>query len=109
MEELHRIHKDVPFGYWVLWVAPEAERFVTVEPSVSPSACSVPLPSSSISTPDEPALALVSTSRAPPPVERSDADTPLGVVPAFAALILSRRLESESLAATVTARPPSES
>lgn len=22
MEELHRIHKDVPFGYWALWVAP---------------------------------------------------------------------------------------
>jgi hypothetical protein len=22
MEELHRIHKDVPFGYWVLWVEP---------------------------------------------------------------------------------------
>lgn len=22
MEELHRIHKDVPFGYWVLWVVP---------------------------------------------------------------------------------------
>jgi hypothetical protein len=22
MEELHRIHKDVPFGYWVLWVRP---------------------------------------------------------------------------------------
>jgi hypothetical protein len=22
MEELHRIHKEVPFGYWVLWVEP---------------------------------------------------------------------------------------
>ena len=22
MEELHRIHKDVPFGYWVEWLAP---------------------------------------------------------------------------------------
>jgi hypothetical protein len=22
MEELHRIHKDVPFGYWVLWIQP---------------------------------------------------------------------------------------
>ncbi len=22
MEELHKIHKDVPFGYWVLWVQP---------------------------------------------------------------------------------------
>lgn len=22
MEELHRVHKDVPFGYWVLWVEP---------------------------------------------------------------------------------------
>ncbi|MGA0604592.1 hypothetical protein ACO2Q0_01215 [Phenylobacterium sp. VNQ135] len=22
MEELHKIHKDVPFGYWVLWVRP---------------------------------------------------------------------------------------
>jgi hypothetical protein len=22
MEELHKIHKDVPFGYWVLWVEP---------------------------------------------------------------------------------------
>lgn len=22
MEELHRIHKDVPFGYWVDYVAP---------------------------------------------------------------------------------------
>ena len=24
MEELHRIHKDVPFGYWVLWIQPAA-------------------------------------------------------------------------------------
>lgn len=24
MEELHRIHKDVPFGYWVLWIEPAA-------------------------------------------------------------------------------------
>ena len=22
MEELHRIHKDVPFGYWAIWVVP---------------------------------------------------------------------------------------
>lgn len=22
MEELHKIHKDVPFGYWVDWVVP---------------------------------------------------------------------------------------
>lgn len=22
MEELHRIHKDVPYGYWVLWIEP---------------------------------------------------------------------------------------
>jgi hypothetical protein len=22
MEELHRIHKDVPYGYWVEWVRP---------------------------------------------------------------------------------------
>ncbi|MBL8771019.1 MAG: hypothetical protein JNK30_06510 [Phenylobacterium sp.] len=22
MEELHRIHKDVPFGYWVEWAPP---------------------------------------------------------------------------------------
>lgn len=22
MEEMHRIHKDVPYGYWVLWVEP---------------------------------------------------------------------------------------
>ena len=22
MEELHRIHKDVPFGYWVGWIEP---------------------------------------------------------------------------------------
>ncbi|HEY0438148.1 MAG TPA: hypothetical protein VGC92_16020 [Phenylobacterium sp.] len=22
MEELHHIHKEVPFGYWVLWVEP---------------------------------------------------------------------------------------
>jgi hypothetical protein len=22
MEELHRIHKEVPFGYWVEWLAP---------------------------------------------------------------------------------------
>ena len=22
MEEMHRIHKDVPFGYWVLWIEP---------------------------------------------------------------------------------------
>lgn len=25
MEELHRIHKDVPFGYWVFWVQPAAK------------------------------------------------------------------------------------
>ena len=28
MEEMHRIHKDVPFGYWVLWIVP-AWRFLT--------------------------------------------------------------------------------
>lgn len=28
MEELHRIHKDVPFGYWVEWVVP-AYRAIT--------------------------------------------------------------------------------
>lgn len=28
MEEMHRIHKDVPFGYWVLWIEP-AWRFLT--------------------------------------------------------------------------------
>ena len=22
MEELHRIHKDVPYGYWVEWIMP---------------------------------------------------------------------------------------
>lgn len=22
MEEMYKIHKDVPYGYWVLWVAP---------------------------------------------------------------------------------------
>lgn len=22
MDELHRIHKDVPFGYWVEWILP---------------------------------------------------------------------------------------
>jgi hypothetical protein len=22
MEEMHRIHKDVPYGYWVLWIEP---------------------------------------------------------------------------------------
>jgi hypothetical protein len=22
MEEMHRIHKEVPFGYWVVWVEP---------------------------------------------------------------------------------------
>ena len=22
MEEMHRTHKDVPYGYWVLWVEP---------------------------------------------------------------------------------------
>ena len=22
MEELHRTHKDVPFGYWTAWIAP---------------------------------------------------------------------------------------
>ena len=22
MEELHRIHKDVPFGYWAFWIQP---------------------------------------------------------------------------------------
>ena len=28
MEELHKIHKDVPYGYWVLWIVP-AWRFLT--------------------------------------------------------------------------------
>ncbi len=28
MEELHKVHKDVPYGYWVLWVVP-AWRFLT--------------------------------------------------------------------------------
>ncbi len=28
MEELHKIHKDVPYGYWTLWVVP-AWRFLT--------------------------------------------------------------------------------
>jgi hypothetical protein len=28
MEELHRIHKDVPFGYWVMWVQPAARALV---------------------------------------------------------------------------------
>ncbi len=28
MDELHRIHKDVPFGYWVEWVVP-AYRWLT--------------------------------------------------------------------------------
>jgi hypothetical protein len=28
MEELHKIHKDVPYGYWVLWVVP-AWRLLT--------------------------------------------------------------------------------
>lgn len=28
MEELHRIHKDVPFGYWAVWVAPALRAFV---------------------------------------------------------------------------------
>lgn len=27
MEELHKIHKDVPYGYWVLWLEP-AMRFL---------------------------------------------------------------------------------
>ena len=22
MEEMHKIHKDFPYGYWVLWVEP---------------------------------------------------------------------------------------
>jgi hypothetical protein len=22
VEEMHKIHKDVPFGYWVVWVEP---------------------------------------------------------------------------------------
>lgn len=26
MEELHKIHKDVPFGYWVEWLAPAFRR-----------------------------------------------------------------------------------
>ena len=26
MEELHRIHKDVPFGYWVFWVEPALRK-----------------------------------------------------------------------------------
>lgn len=22
MEELHKIHRDVPYGYWALWIVP---------------------------------------------------------------------------------------
>lgn len=28
MEEMHRIHKEVPYGYWVLWIVP-AWRYLT--------------------------------------------------------------------------------
>jgi hypothetical protein len=28
MEELHRIHKDVPFGYWVEWLVPAYRTIV---------------------------------------------------------------------------------
>lgn len=28
MDELHRTHKDVPFGYWIEWVVP-AYRWLT--------------------------------------------------------------------------------
>ena len=28
MEELHRIHKDVPFGYWAEWVVPTYRAIV---------------------------------------------------------------------------------
>ena len=28
MEEMHRIHTDGPYGYWVLWVEP-AWRYLT--------------------------------------------------------------------------------
>jgi hypothetical protein len=27
MEEMHKIHKDVPFGYWVDWVEPAVRAF----------------------------------------------------------------------------------
>jgi len=40
MEELHRIHKDVPFGYWVDYVAPAwralARRLKSRKPAPSP-------------------------------------------------------------------------
>ena len=28
MEELYKIHKDVPYGYWVLWVEPAFKALV---------------------------------------------------------------------------------
>ena len=28
MEELHRIHKDVPFGYWIEYVVPAYRAIV---------------------------------------------------------------------------------
>jgi hypothetical protein len=28
MEDLHKIHKDVPYGYWVLWVEPAFKALV---------------------------------------------------------------------------------
>lgn len=28
MEELHKIHKDVPYGYWVLWIEPAFRALV---------------------------------------------------------------------------------
>lgn len=28
MEELHKIHKDVPYGYWVLWIEPAFKALI---------------------------------------------------------------------------------
>jgi len=38
MEELHRIHKDVPFGYWALWIEPALRRLAQRSPKRRPLA-----------------------------------------------------------------------
>ena len=72
---------------------------------MKPSALNVPLASSTAEIPCEPVASLVSTRCEPSVPERIVARTPLGVVPASAALILSAIEESESDDATVIATP----
>ncbi|WP_183281465.1 hypothetical protein [Phenylobacterium zucineum] len=39
MEELHKIHKDVPYGYWVFWIEPLIRRMAARRRPAASSCC----------------------------------------------------------------------